>query len=125
IQRKAGVRAVQSTPLVSRSGKLLGVLSTHFKKPGWPAERTTPLDRLVREAADIIGQAQSEAELTRQAALLDLAHDAIFVHDSEGRITYWNQAAAASYGWRKEEALGRVAHALLQTQFPQPVAHIL
>ena len=27
-----GVRSVQSTPLVSRSGKLLGILSTHFSE---------------------------------------------------------------------------------------------
>ena len=31
VQRRAGVRAVQSTPLVTRSGKALGVFSTHYK----------------------------------------------------------------------------------------------
>lgn len=33
MQLKGGVRAVQSTPLVSRSGKPLGVFSTHYSKP--------------------------------------------------------------------------------------------
>jgi len=31
IQLKAGVRAVQSTPLLSRTGKILGMFSTHYK----------------------------------------------------------------------------------------------
>src|ERR1051325_4611320 len=38
MQLKAGVRAVQSTPLVSRSGKPLGMFSTHYKKPQRPDE---------------------------------------------------------------------------------------
>jgi len=40
IQRRAGVRAVQSTPLVSRVGKPLGMFSTHWRKPGRPDERS-------------------------------------------------------------------------------------
>jgi PAS domain S-box-containing protein len=126
VQRQAGVRAVQSTPLVSRSGQLIGMLSTHFTQPGRPTEQTLLLlDRLAREAADIIGYAQAEAELKRRAALLDLAHDSIFVFDVEGHILYWNEGATRYYGWRREEALGRVSHELLQTQFPAPRAQIL
>jgi len=34
----AGVRAVQSTPLLSASGNLLGMLSTHYDRPGTPGE---------------------------------------------------------------------------------------
>ena len=30
--RKAGMRAMQSTPLVSRTGRLLGMISTHWSK---------------------------------------------------------------------------------------------
>lgn len=55
IQRRAGVRAVQSTPLLSRSGRLLGMFSTHWKAPGRPSERTLRLlDLLARQASDII-----------------------------------------------------------------------
>jgi PAS domain S-box-containing protein len=126
VQRRAGVRAVQSTPLVSRSGQLIGMLSTHFKHPGRPAEHTLHLlDRLAREAADIIAYAQAEAELKRRAALLDLAHDSIFVRDREGCISYWNDGATRCYGWSKEEAVGSVANELLQTQFPEPQQQIL
>ncbi|MFI8238941.1 GAF domain-containing protein [Streptomyces sp. NPDC085866] len=39
IFRGAGVRSVQSTPLVDRSGQLIGVISTHMSEPGRPTER--------------------------------------------------------------------------------------
>ena len=51
----AGARAVQSTRLVSRSGRLVGVFSTHYRKPHRPTERQlTLLDLLARQAADFI-----------------------------------------------------------------------
>jgi GAF domain-containing protein len=34
--RKMGIRAVQSTPLFSRDGRLLGILSTHWRAPHMP-----------------------------------------------------------------------------------------
>jgi GAF domain-containing protein len=36
--RRAGFRAVQSTPLISSKGPICGVLSTHYAKPGRPTE---------------------------------------------------------------------------------------
>jgi signal transduction histidine kinase len=62
--RRSGIRAVQSTPLVSRSGRLLGVLSTHWHQPHEPPERALRLlDVLARQAADLIERAQTEAAL--------------------------------------------------------------
>lgn len=64
VMLQAGVRAVQSTPLVSRGGRLLGVLSTHYGTPHRPDERALRLiDLLARQTADIIERAQTEAEL--------------------------------------------------------------
>jgi PAS domain S-box-containing protein len=125
MQRKVGVRALQATPIVTRTGEAIGVLSTHYRTPIQLGERTLLLlDLLAREAADIISYAQAEAELKRQAALLDLAYDGILVLH-HGRITYWNEGAARIYGWSKEEALGRAPQDLLQTQFPESRARIL
>jgi GAF domain-containing protein len=39
IQLRAGVRAVQSTPLLSRSGQMLGMFSTHYRTRRRPNER--------------------------------------------------------------------------------------
>lgn len=50
------------------------------------------------------------------ARLLDLSSEAIFVHDAEDRITYWNGGAEALYGWSREEALGRSVFDLLKTE---------
>ncbi|HEX8917903.1 MAG TPA: GAF domain-containing protein [Chloroflexota bacterium] len=68
---------------------------------------------------------QQVSMLHAQAELLDLAHDAIFVRDaSSGGIVYWNHGAEALYGYDRDDAVGRVSHDLLQTQFPQPLREI-
>ncbi len=38
----------------------------------------------------------------------------------DGRITFWNSGAQRLYGYRPEEAVGRISHELLQTVFPRP-----
>ena len=60
---------------------------------------------------------EQAAVLTEQAALLDLAPDAIVVRDMQGHILFWSRGAEEMYGWPSEEALGRSAHDLLQTEY--------
>jgi diguanylate cyclase (GGDEF)-like protein/PAS domain S-box-containing protein len=64
------------------------------------------------------------AVLAEQAALLDLAHDAILVRDMEGRILFWNRGAETMYGWPAEQALGKICFQLLKTEFLQPINEI-
>ena len=53
--------AVQSTPLVSRDGRPIGMISTHWKSPHTPAEgELRLLDVLARQAADLIERTQGE-----------------------------------------------------------------
>ncbi|MEO8451335.1 MAG: chemotaxis protein CheB [Gemmatimonadota bacterium] len=47
---------------------------------------------------------ESEA-LRRLAVVVRDSHDAISVHDLQGRILAWNPGAGKMYGWREEEAL--------------------
>ena len=70
-------------------------------------------------ATDLTDQKCTEARLREHAALLDLAHDAILLRDLDGRILFWNQGATDLYGWLSEEAVGKVLHELLHTQFPE------
>lgn len=67
---------------------------------------------------------RTACQLGEQAELLDLAHDMIFVHDMEGRIVFWNRGAERCYGWKKEEALGRLSHQLLHTEYCEPFIRI-
>jgi PAS domain S-box-containing protein len=73
---------------------------------------------------DVTERKQAERALSEQARLLDLSNDAIFVRDAGDHITYWNKAATELYGFNREEALGRVTHELLQTQFPSHLGTI-
>jgi PAS domain S-box-containing protein len=54
--------------------------------------------------------------LDEVAALLELSHDALFVSHPERDIELWNGAAAALYGFTRDEALGRTPRELLATR---------
>ncbi|MCP1561047.1 PAS domain S-box-containing protein [Methylorubrum extorquens] len=76
--RWTGMRAIQTTPLLSRSGKPIGMISTHWKQPYTPPERDLKLfDVLARQAADAIERTTAQANLreseARQAFLLSLS----------------------------------------------------
>jgi len=62
---------------------------------------------------------------TRQASLLELTHDTIFVRDMDDVITYWNRGAEELYGWTADQAIGQRARELLRTVFPVPREEIL
>jgi PAS domain S-box-containing protein len=76
-------------------------------------------------ARDISDRKRTEQRLVEQALLLDLTGDAILVRDAGDRILYWNRAAENMYGFTSEEAVGKVSHDLLRTEFPEPLAEIL
>jgi two-component sensor histidine kinase len=70
---EAEVRAAISTPLRSSKGNLLGVISTHFSRPGHPSERQLRLTNiLARQAADYLERKHSEQ--IQQTIVLELQH---------------------------------------------------
>ena len=74
-------------------------------------------------------QAQSVLEQTvtplqQHEYFFELVNDSVMTRTMEGIINFWNRSAEKLYGWRKEEAVGRVSHDLLQTQFPKPLEEI-
>jgi PAS domain S-box-containing protein len=69
-----GFRAAQSTPLISRAGRVLGMFSTHWKTRRELGERELRfLDLLARQAADLMERTEGEAELRRQEQALRAA----------------------------------------------------
>nr|WP_315250722.1 ATP-binding protein [uncultured Duganella sp.] len=69
--RKAGVRAAQSTPLLTRNGRLVGMITTHWTRSCQPRERDLQLlDIVARQAADLIERNTSAEALRRQASRL-------------------------------------------------------
>lgn len=65
-------------------------------------------------------------QLAQQAALIDLAFDAIFVQEAAtNKIIFWSRGAEKTYGYTAAEALGRVAYELLETRFPSTHAAVL
>jgi len=83
IFQEAGIYAAQSTPLYSRNGKLLGMISTHWDHPHTPPRRHLELlDILARQAADLIERTQTAEALRaseqRLRALATATNDAIY-----------------------------------------------
>lgn len=106
--RKAGIRAVQSTPLCSRDGHPLGMLSTHWRTPHTPTEGDLRLfDILARQAADLIERTRSEEVRGRLAAIVESSADAIVSKDLNGIVRSWNAGAEQLFGYTGQEAIGQ------------------
>lgn len=81
IAAATGFRAVQSTPLVSRSGELLGMISTHFRQPHRPSDPELRLtDLYARQAAELIERRQADGALRRSEEQFRLLAEAIPHH---------------------------------------------
>jgi signal transduction histidine kinase len=62
--RRTGIRSAQTTPLMSRTGHLLGMISTHWSAPHQPSQRDLRLlDILARQAADLLERTAAEEAL--------------------------------------------------------------
>ena len=71
--RSAGIRSAQTTPLLSRSGKLLGMISTHWSEPHQPSDRDLRmLDIVARQAADILERTIAEEALRQLNETLEV-----------------------------------------------------
>ena len=83
------------------------------------AERTAELARANTQLRQEIDQhRQAEQTIRHQAALIDIATDAIYVQDADHCITFWSQGATKLYGWTEAEALGQNAALLLTGSAP-------
>jgi PAS domain S-box-containing protein len=109
----AGVRAVQSTPLISSSGKVLGMITTHYSAPHRPREREVRLmDLLARLAADYLERKQAEEALAASSAqlrrFLEAAPTGLLRCSRDLRYLSANSAYAEIAGLPVEQIVGRL-----------------
>ena len=105
------------TALDSAEARMLGLqagVEEILTRPVDRAELCVRVRNLLRLKAWGDHFEKQSAVHAEQAALLDLAHDAIVVWDLNGRISLWNRGAEALYGWSSNDAVGRNARELLQ-----------
>jgi two-component system, cell cycle sensor histidine kinase and response regulator CckA len=74
---------------------------------------------------DITKRKYAEEKIREQAALLDIATDAILVRDINSEILFWNKGAERLYGWQVEEALGKNASQFLYKEILPPLEDAL
>jgi PAS domain S-box-containing protein len=100
---EAGYRSAQCTLLFSRTGKPLGMVTTHWRSPHRPNDRELrALDLLARQAADLIEQQQTTAALRESEEQLRLASEAakvgIWFWNLETDSLIWTEQCKALFG---------------------------
>ena len=115
-----GYRAVLITPLKTRTGELLGIMSIHFRQPclleGKDLQRT---DLYARQAADLIERKRAEEALRnseeRIRAIVNQATVGIGQLDLHGRILFVNPTLCDLLGQPESELLGKDVRELIPT----------
>jgi PAS domain S-box-containing protein len=72
-----------------------------------PARLVAAVKRALQDAIEQSRRNQQDQQLREQAALLDLACDAIIVTGMGGFVRYWNKGAERLHGWKMTEVVGR------------------
>ena len=70
-------------------------------------DETGKVVMLIPEGRDISDLKAGEYKIREQAAMLNIATDAIIVRDLNSKIQFWNDGAEFIYGWTAIEAIGR------------------
>ncbi len=110
--RKSGIRAVQSTPLKSRDGKFVGMISTHWRSPHQPTDRDfRTFDVLARQAADLLERALAEEALRASEdkfrTIFEHASTGMALIAPDGRLTMVNQQCCNRHGYSREELINK------------------
>ncbi|QHG17607.1 GAF domain-containing protein [Nostoc sp. ATCC 53789] len=92
----------------------LGVLGAHTTRQREFTQNDIHfLQAIANVLATTIERKWAEQKIREQAALLDIASDAIIVRNFQNQILFWNQGAERLYGWEAHEALGKNLEELL------------
>ena len=104
------LRACWSTPILDEQKKVLGTFAIYHHEKGLPEDADVLLIELVTHTvAMAILKERAEKNLRgseeRFRTLVEQASDAIFVHDTDGRLLDVNQSACESLGYSRKELL--------------------
>jgi PAS domain S-box-containing protein len=105
---QAGYGGMQCTPLVSRTGELLGIVSTQFPKPHRPSEHELRLlDLYLVHATDTIERIRTIEELRQSEQLYRAIGDSIpygiWIANAQGHNTYLSESFCALTGFKQAD----------------------
>lgn len=112
--RQSGIQSVQSTPLVARSGQVVGMMSTHWGRPHQPSDGDYRFfDILARLAADFIERSRAEAALAeseeRFQQFADASAAGLWIREANSlEAEFASPAIATIYGVAPDALLGDV-----------------
>jgi PAS domain S-box-containing protein len=109
--RQAGFRSVHSTPIVTRSGALLGVLSVHYAESRTPLQREMQVaDVCARHAADAIEMFRNQNALRESErmyrAIGESMEYGVWTAGPEGGNTFLSESFLKLTGLTQERAHG-------------------
>jgi two-component system sensor kinase FixL len=88
-----------------------------------PSVRVQEVDAVAAALAEA-REAARRREAEREALLDTLDLGQVMVREPGGAIALWTCGMERLFGWSAAEALGRLSHELLATEFPEPLARI-
>jgi PAS domain S-box-containing protein len=118
VYAQAGLRTAFVVPM-GVGGETLGALELFSRSVQLPTHRE-PIETLGRQVGQFLRarRAQEEARQSEalKASILGSALDAFVAMDPQGRIVEWNAAAERTFGWRRDEVVGKPVAEVI---FPQ------
>jgi PAS domain S-box-containing protein len=117
----ATVKAITAIASIGTAIVLTRLLPKAISLPGvaeWSAANAV-LETEIKERGELeVSLRSSAAGFRQQSEMLELIHDAIFVHNLQDEIVFWSGSAERLYGWKKDEVQGRTTRDLLRAEFP-------